>query len=277
MKPLGPDDPKKIGQYELFCLLGEGGMGRVYLGNSPGGRPVAVKVIQPEHALDPDFLARFRSEVAAAKKVSGAYTASVVKAEPDDNPPWLATEFVAGPSLADAVATIGRLPVDAVWRLAAGLVEALQEVHGCNLIHRDLKPGNVLLAANGPKVIDFGISRAVAGPGQTRTGQHTATGTGGGYGTPGFMSPEQFYGYRVGPRQRHLRARPRGRVRRDRLRGGGEQPRTGRAGRPGRDPGGTARPGGKVHGAPPGGPAVARAAARRGGGRAGPLPAGVAA
>jgi serine/threonine protein kinase len=199
MKPLGPDDPKKIGQYELFCLLGEGGMGRVYLGNSPGGRPVAVKVIQPEHALDPDFLARFRSEVAAAKKVSGAYTASVVKAEPDDNPPWLATEFVAGPSLADAVATIGRLPVDAVWRLAAGLVEALQEVHGCNLIHRDLKPGNVLLAANGPKVIDFGISRAVAGPGQTRTGQHTATGTGGGYGTPGFMSPEQFYGYRVGP------------------------------------------------------------------------------
>jgi serine/threonine protein kinase len=204
MKPLGPDDPKKIGRYELFCLLGEGGMGRVYLGNSPGGRPVAVKVIQPEHARDPDFLARFRSEVAAAKKVSGAYTASVVKAEPDDNPPWLATEFVAGPSLADAVATIGRLPVDAVWQLAAGLVEALQEVHGCDLVHRDLKPGNVLLAANGPKVIDFGISRAVSGPGltrtgQTRTGQHTGTGTGGGYGTPGFMSPEQFYGYRVGP------------------------------------------------------------------------------
>src|SRR6266567_3525088 len=134
MKPLAAGDPRRIGPYRLHLRLGSGGMGRVFLGSSPAGRAVAVKVIHPELARDPAFVRRFGLEVAAAKAVSGAYTAPVVAAGPEDDPPWLATAFVAGPSLAEAVAQAGPLPEAAVWRLAGGLVEALQAVHGCGLV-----------------------------------------------------------------------------------------------------------------------------------------------
>jgi serine/threonine protein kinase len=166
-------------------------MGRVYLGYSPGGRAVAVKIVHPELARDAEFMARFQREVQAAEAVSGAYTAPVVGAGPADTPPWLATVFVAGPSLADLVARMGPLPEAAVWRLAGGLIEALQAIHAQGLVHRDLKPGNVLLAADGPRVIDFGISRALHGASMTATRMTM--------GTPAYMSPEQAQGQAVGP------------------------------------------------------------------------------
>jgi Protein kinase domain len=167
-------------------------MGQVYLAFSPGGRAVAVKVIHPELARDQAFLARFRHEVAIARKVSGAFTAAVVDASgEDDSPPWLATVFVPGPSLADVVADRGPLSEGSLWRLAAGLVEALAAVHGQGLVHRDLKPANVLLAADGPRVIDFGIARALDAAGATTTGMII--------GTPSFMSPEQAEGTPAGP------------------------------------------------------------------------------
>ena len=191
MEPLAAGDPRQIGIYRLRFRLGAGGMGQVYLGFSPAGRAVAVKVIRPEFARDPAFLRRFASEVRAAEAVSGAYTAPVVAAGPDDDPPWLATVFVAGPSLSDVVAEAGPLPEAAVWRLAGGLAEALQAVHARDLVHRDLKPANVLLAPDGPRVIDFGISRALEGAALTATSMTV--------GTPSFMSPEQAEGRRVGP------------------------------------------------------------------------------
>jgi len=168
-------------------------MGQVFLGFSPAGRPVAVKVVHRELARDRTFLSRFRQEVASARKVSGAYTAAVVDAG-DGDLPWLATTLVVGPSLSDAIEQQGPLPEVSMWRLAAGLAEALGEVHSCGLIHRDLKPSNVLLAADGPRVIDFGISRALDGT--SLTGM---TGTGMLVGTPAFMSPEQASGAPVGP------------------------------------------------------------------------------
>jgi serine/threonine protein kinase len=166
-------------------------MGQVFLGYSPAGRAVAVKVIHRELAGDPEFRTRFRREVAAARAVSGAYTAPVTAAGPDDDPPWLATAFVPGPSLAEAVAVAGPLPPVSVWKLAGGLVEALQAIHACGLVHRDLKPANVLLALDGPRVIDFGISRALENTAMTSTGMIV--------GTPSFMSPEQARDARVGP------------------------------------------------------------------------------
>ena len=191
MEPLGRDDPRQVGPYRLRARLGAGGMGQVFLGFSPAGRAVAVKIIHRELARDPAFRTRFGREVAAASVVSGAYTAPVTAAGPDDDPPWLATVFVPGPSLATAVAEAGPLPVSAVWKLAGGLVEALQAVHTCGLVHRDLKPGNVLLAIDGPRLIDFGISRALERTAVTSTGQIV--------GTPSFMSPEQAEGGRAGP------------------------------------------------------------------------------
>jgi Protein kinase domain len=191
VQPLAAGDPRQVGPYRLRARLGTGGMGQVFLGYSPGGRAVAVKVIHHELARDPAFRTRFRREVAAARAVSGAYTAPVTAAGPDDDPPWLATVFVAGPSLAAAVAEAGPLPVAAVWKLAAGLVEALQAVHACGLVHRDLKPANVMLAIDGPRLIDFGISRALERTAVTSTGQIV--------GTPSFMSPEQAEGGRAGP------------------------------------------------------------------------------
>ena len=191
VEPLAEHDPRQVGGFRLQARLGAGGMGRVYLGYSPGGRPVAVKVVHPDLARDPEFMLRFRREVTAAQLVSDAYTAAVVGAGPDDSPPWLATTFVPGPSLADLVTRSGPLPEQAVWRLAGGLAEALQAIHSHGLIHRDLKPGNILIAADGPRVIDFGISRTTEGTVVTAT--HTTIGT------PAYMSPEQAQGHTVGP------------------------------------------------------------------------------
>ncbi|NUK70397.1 PQQ-binding-like beta-propeller repeat protein [Streptomyces lunaelactis] len=190
MEPLGPDDPQELGSYRLLRLLGAGGMGRVYLARSPGGRTVAVKVVRPDLAADQGFRQRFRHEVEIAKAVSGRYTAPVVDAAPDAAIPWLATAYVLGPDLTDVVATHGALPERTVRALGAGLAAALQEVHAAGLIHRDLKPSNVLLAADGPRVIDFGIARAVDGNRLTQTGVVV--------GSPGYMPPEQALGRDVG-------------------------------------------------------------------------------
>jgi hypothetical protein len=166
-------------------------MGRVYLGRSPGGRQVAIKVIRTELAEDADFRARFAREVSAARKVSGIFTAPVVDADLDGPVPWLATSYIAGPSLAHAVAGRGPLPAASVQRLAAGLAEGLVAIHAAGVVHRDLKPSNVLLAEDGPRLIDFGISRSL------ETGALTRTGTV--IGSPGFMSPEQAEGRDCGP------------------------------------------------------------------------------
>ncbi|WP_260609713.1 serine/threonine-protein kinase [Streptomyces sp. WAC06614] len=187
-------DPRTVGRYRLEGRLGAGGMGVVYRARSLSGRQVAVKVIRPELAEDPTFRQRFRREVEAARQVSGAFTAPVVDADADAAAPWLATLFVAGSSLAERVHERGPLPVAEVWRLAAGLVEALRDIHRVELVHRDLKPGNVLLAQDGPRVIDFGIARAVDGSDAT-----ALTGTGVVVGTPPFMAPEQFLRAEVGP------------------------------------------------------------------------------
>ncbi|MGX1561031.1 protein kinase domain-containing protein [Streptomyces sp. NPDC055506] len=186
METLQPDDPAELGTYRLLRRLGAGGMGRVYLARSPGGRTVAVKVVRPDLAADGDFRDRFRHEVEIAKAVSGRFTAPVVDADPDAPLPWLATSYVLGPDLTDVVAAHGALPEPTVRALAAGLAAALQEVHAAGLIHRDMKPSNVLLAADGPRVIDFGIARAVDGNRMTQTGVVV--------GSPGYMSPEQALG-----------------------------------------------------------------------------------
>src|ERR1700729_3344445 len=163
-------------------------MGEVYLGKSPGGRLVAIKLIRPDLAEERGFRSRFASEISAARNVSGIYTAAVVDADSDAELPWMATVYVPGPSLTDAVEDNGPLPVESVLALAAGLAEALQAIHRAGLVHRDLKPSNVLLAADGPRVIDFGISLALE--------RSTATTTGMVLGSPGFMSPEQASGQR---------------------------------------------------------------------------------
>ncbi|MBT2482412.1 serine/threonine-protein kinase [Streptomyces sp. ISL-94] len=182
-QPLQADDPTSMAGYRLVARLGAGGMGRVYLSHTQGGRPVAIKVVRPELSEDPAFRRRFRREVEAARRVRGAYTAELIDAEADGVPPWLATLYVPGPSLAEAVARRGPLPVPAVLWLMAGVAEALQAIHGAGIVHRDLKPSNVLLAADGPRVIDFGISLA--------SGTTAPTATGSAIGTPQFMAPEQ--------------------------------------------------------------------------------------
>jgi serine/threonine protein kinase len=184
-------DPRRIGPYWLEGRLGSGGMGRVYLGRSPGGRNVAIKVIRADLAENPDFRARFAREASAARKVSGIFTAPVVDADLDGPVPWLATSYIAGPSLAYAVAERGPMPPALVLRLAAGLAEGLAAIHSAGVVHRDLKPANVLLAEDGPRLIDFGISRSMEGSTLTRTGMVV--------GSPGFMSPEQAEGRPVGP------------------------------------------------------------------------------
>ena len=191
MKALAPDDPRVIGEYRLRAQLGAGGMGRVYLGLSPGGRAVAIKVVNPDLAGNAEFLHRFTQEVAAARAVSGIYTAPVVASGLNEHPPWLATAFVPGPSLDQVVAENGPLPVPALWPLLAGLTEAMAAIHACGVVHRDLKPANVLLATDGPRVIDFGISRASDGTVLTAAGVV--------FGTPGYMSPEQAEGKPAGP------------------------------------------------------------------------------
>ncbi|WP_121747630.1 serine/threonine-protein kinase [Streptomyces sp. E2N166] len=182
-QPLRDDDPRTVAGYRLAARLGAGGMGRVYLSHTQGGRPVAIKVVRSELADDPTFRRRFGREIQAARKVKGAYTAELIDADPDGTPPWLATLYVPGPALSDVVARSGPLPVPAVLWLMAGVAEALQAIHGAGIVHRDLKPSNVLLASDGPRVIDFGISLAADST------AHTATGTA--IGTPQYMAPEQ--------------------------------------------------------------------------------------
>ncbi|MFD5712761.1 serine/threonine-protein kinase, partial [Streptomyces pharetrae] len=187
MQPLGVDEPTSVGPYRLLGRLGSGGMGRVYLGRSAGGRTVAVKTVHPHFALDEEFRARFRREVTAARRVGGAWTAPVLDADPEAPVPWVATAYAAGPSLTAAVAEHGALPARTVRALGAGLAEALAAVHGLGLVHRDVKPSNVLLTLDGPVLIDFGIARATDG-----TASLTSTGVS--VGSPGYMSPEQILG-----------------------------------------------------------------------------------
>ncbi|MEU9058710.1 serine/threonine-protein kinase [Streptomyces sp. NPDC048430] len=191
MKPLGAADPVRIGPYALAGKLGAGGMGEVYLGRSAGGRTVAVKVVRADLAHDPAFRVRFQREVSAARQVSGAFTAPVVDADTEAEIPWMATSFVVGLSLHAAVAEHGPLPEDALRMLTAGLAEALLSVHGAGVIHRDLKPANVLLALDGPHVIDFGIARATDGTVLTSTGSVI--------GSAPYMSPEQAVGQQLTP------------------------------------------------------------------------------
>ncbi|TXS37409.1 serine/threonine-protein kinase [Streptomyces sp. OR43] len=190
MQPLEAGEPLSIGAYRLLGRLGAGGMGRVYLGRSAGGRTVAVKVVHPHFALDEQFRARFRLEVDAARRIGGQWTAPVLDADPDAPVPWVAHGYVAGPPLSEAVTEHGPLPEQAVRTLGAGLAEALAAVHGQGLIHRDVKPSNVLLALDGPRLIDFGIARAI-----DATASLTSTGVS--VGSPGYMAPEQIRGLDV--------------------------------------------------------------------------------
>ncbi|AUI59657.1 serine/threonine-protein kinase [Amycolatopsis sp. BJA-103] len=184
MKPLNPGEPRQVGPYRIIAEIGEGGMGRVVLGLAPDGRLVAVKQLHAQFAHDPRFRERFRREVATSRLVSGAYTAAVMDADAEAETPWLASVFVTGPSLKEAVDAAGPLPAASVRLLASGLAAALTEIHRAGLIHRDLKPSNVILTSDGPRVIDFGIAR-VAEEAQELTG------TGAIIGSPAFMSPEQ--------------------------------------------------------------------------------------
>ncbi|WP_442737864.1 protein kinase domain-containing protein [Streptomyces pseudogriseolus] len=191
--PLRKDDPKSVGGYRLLDRLGAGGMGAVYRGRSRSGREVAVKVVHAQYAENPVFRTRFRQEIAAVRKVSGVFTAPVVDADPDAERPWMATQYVPGPSLAARIRDEGPLNRTELRRLALGLVEALRDIHRAGVVHRDLKPANVLMADDGPRVIDFGISRAAEN-------HNTLTETGQMIGTPPFMSPEQLTDARsVGP------------------------------------------------------------------------------
>ncbi|MFJ7156199.1 protein kinase [Streptomyces sp. NPDC101118] len=190
-QPLEADDPQMVAGYRLAARLGSGGMGKVYLSHTPGGRPVAIKVIRPEFAEDAEFRRRFKQEVQSAQRVQGLFTAPVIDADADGPVPWLATAYVPGPTVAAAVAEHGALPARTVLMLAAGIAEALQVIHGAGIVHRDLKPSNVLLASDGPRVIDFGIARAADATSLTASGVAI--------GTPSFMAPEQAAGGRIGP------------------------------------------------------------------------------
>ena len=183
LEPLRRWDPERIGPYVLLGRLGAGAMGRVYLGRSTAGRLVAVKTIKIELADEAGFRARFAHEVAAARRVSGVFTAAVVAADPEADMPWLATAYVPAPSLSQLVAECGPLPVPAARWLAAGCAEALESIHSAGLVHRDLKPSNVLVSPDGPRVIDFGVARAAE--------RIQLTVTRGAVGTPAYMAPEQ--------------------------------------------------------------------------------------
>jgi WD40 repeat protein len=191
-EPLAPGDPIQVGTYRLLGRLGEGGMGHVYLGSTVGGRLVAVKVIAPKFAQDPEFRARFAREVAAARLVGGFHTAQVVDADTDAAAPWMASAYIRGLSLHAAVAASGPMRPGAVIALGAALAEGLTAIHSCGLVHRDLKPSNVILADDGPRIIDFGIVRSV-------DAHSTIAATGFAVGTAPFMSPEQVSGKPTGP------------------------------------------------------------------------------
>ncbi|MFB7931368.1 serine/threonine-protein kinase [Streptomyces sp. NPDC056039] len=195
MEKLGPGDPVRIGAYRLLARLGAGGMGQVYLARSERGRTVAVKLVREELAAQEEFRERFRQEVGAARRVGGYWTAPVLDADTEAAVPWVATGYVAGPSLQQVVGhDHGALPERTVRILAAGLAHALKDIHAAGIVHRDLKPSNVLVTIDGPRVIDFGIARAletVTDGGLTRTGALV--------GSPGFMAPEQVRGDRITP------------------------------------------------------------------------------
>ncbi|MGW2632625.1 serine/threonine-protein kinase [Streptomyces chattanoogensis] len=195
MAPLRAGDPQRIGDYRLIARLGEGGMGTVFLARSDRGRTVAVKLVRGELADQEEFRARFRREVRAAQQVGGEWTAPVLDADTEAETPWVATGYIAGPSLQQVVGRGGTpLPERTVRILAAGLARALQAIHAAGIVHRDLKPSNVLITIDGPRVIDFGIARAleaVTDNGMTRTGATV--------GSPGFMAPEQVRGKAIGP------------------------------------------------------------------------------
>ncbi|WP_328929047.1 serine/threonine protein kinase [Streptomyces sp. NBC_00190] len=188
---LQSDDPDSLGGFHLVARLGEGGMGQVFLALSPGGQPTAVKVIRHEFAGDGEFGQRFAREVGAAQKVRGAHLAPLLDADPQAERPWLATTYVAGPSLRDLVADHGPLPTEQVMLLAWGIAHALVDIHAANVVHRDLKPGNIMLDESGPKVIDFGIVKSLT---QSVTYRSHSTRIG----TPLYMSPEQASGRPVG-------------------------------------------------------------------------------
>lgn len=194
MASLQDGDPRRVAAYRLVERLAVGGMGIVYLGESPGGRRVAVKLIRPDLASDPEFRVRFRREVKAARLVSGLHTAAVVDADPDADPPWMVTQYVPGPSLEDTVKRNGPFDPAAVHWLAAALAEGLDAIHSAGLVHRDLKPLNIIMASDGPRIIDFGIAKATGASSDPRL---TATGTV--FGTPAFLSPEQLDDRPVGP------------------------------------------------------------------------------
>ncbi|NVI90576.1 serine/threonine-protein kinase, partial [Actinomadura sp. BRA 177] len=189
---LRPEDPAELGPYRLTGRLGRGGMGTVYLGEDTAGRRVAVKVINRELAGEGAFRERFRREVTAARQVRRFCTAPVIDAELDRDPLYVVTEYIEGPSLESAVAERGPLPGSDLEGVAVGVATALAAIHGAGIVHRDLKPANVLLSSTGPRVIDFGIARALdASDGPTRTGQFV--------GTPNYLPPELLRGEQVSP------------------------------------------------------------------------------
>src|SRR5215475_13390061 len=188
MDSLRPGDPQRVGHYVLAGRLGAGGMGEVFFGRSRAGRPVAVKLMYPVYANDDQFRRRFRLEVEAGRKVGGFHAAQVIDADPDAERPWMVTAYVAGPSLEQVLREQEALPVDNVRVLGAGVAEALGAIHAAGLIHRDLKPSNILLAEDGPHVIDFGVARAVDASGITARS-----------GTAGFMAPEVLLGQPLTP------------------------------------------------------------------------------
>ena len=189
MQPLTADDPPAIGPHRLLARLGAGGMGKVYLARTPDGHLCALKVVKEDLAHDSEFRARFAREVRTAQRVRGPFTPAVVDADPEAPEPWMATEYVPGPTLKEAVREVGHFPAESLLVLTLGLAQALATIHAAGLMHRDLKPSNILLSPRGPQVIDFGIARAVEGTVLTRTGQT--------FGTPSYTSPEQITGKNV--------------------------------------------------------------------------------